>query len=362
MASKARSHVKGSCLRPPPYTSIKWPLTWRGEQLNRSLPPLYSHFMAGFYLHFVCPCAGFNWHPSWQPPSEFFGICRLITALVWLQASFHSPLHLTLSIQFTTRTMPRPRGRPRRGSPWKPRRPSVSPPASPSSCSSPSIQPEPTLPSSPALAASHFDSLAIVPRLSSSTSRHLPEPPLFEPPLAPIPTSVGLIVGEPPPCKPRSTENQSPNSFPDTQLRESLAILFGLVFELRQGVEDLQFRLLAVDGKIAVLLQLLTSLQEAIPSDLAGEATAAEPGGATNEGNVQEQNSARNEQHEVRHEEKAKEMDTGRDAKQDTPPAVGRTEGSVDAVKQWADQVTYVEEEPWSEAVHVTWPGYPPHV
>jgi hypothetical protein len=91
-------------------------------------------------------------------------------------------------------------------------------------------------------------------------------------------------MGEPPPGKPRSTENQPPNPFSDTQLRESLAILFGLVFELRQGVEDLQFRLLAVDGKIAILLQLLTSLQEAIPSDLAGEATTAEPEGATNEG------------------------------------------------------------------------------
>jgi hypothetical protein len=330
--------------------------------IKQLLPPLNLHFMAGFYLHFVCLCAGFNWHPPLQPPSELIGICRLITALVWLQASFHSPLHLALSIQFTTRIMPRPRGRPRRGSPWKPRRPSVSPPASPSSCSSPSIQPEPILPSPPALAVSQFDSLAIVPRLSSSASRHLPDPPLFEHPLAPIPNSAGKTVGEPPPCEPRSTENQSPNSFPDTQLRESLAILFGLVFELRQGVEDLQFRLLAVDGKVAVLLQLLTSLQEAFPTDLAGAASTEEPGGATNEGNVQEQRSARNEQDQVMHEDRAKEVDTARGAMQDTSPVVDRTEGSVDAGKQWADQVTYVEEEPWSEAVHVTWPGYPPNV
>jgi hypothetical protein len=65
----------------------------------------------------------------------------------------------------------------------------------------------------------------------------------------------------------------------------------------------------------------------------------------------QEQNSARDEQHGVRPAEEAKEMDTGREVKQDTQPAV-RTEGGVDAVKQWDDQVTYVEEEPWSEAVH----------
>jgi hypothetical protein len=33
-----------------------------------------------------------------------------------------------------------------------------------------------------------------------------------------------------------------------------LAILFSLVFELRQGVEDLQFLLLAMDEKVAILL------------------------------------------------------------------------------------------------------------
>jgi hypothetical protein len=25
---------------------------------------------------------------------------------------------------------------------------------------------------------------------------------------------------------------------------------------------------------------------------------------------------------------------------------------------QWADGVTYVEEEPWIEDLHATWPGY----
>jgi hypothetical protein len=159
-----------------------------------------------------------------------------------------------------------------------------------------------------------------------------------------------------------NTKNQSPSSFLDTQLRESLEILFGLVFELRQGVEDLQFRLLALDGKVAVLLQLLSSLQEAFPSDLAGAASAEEPGGATNEGNAQAQRSARNEKDQVMHEDMAKEVDTAHCALQDTSPVVDRTEGSVDAGKQWADEVTYVEEEPWSEAVHVTWPGYLPNV
>jgi hypothetical protein len=60
-------------------------------------------------------------------------------------------------------------------------------------------------------------------------------------------------------------------------------------------------------------------------------------------------------------EDMAKEVVTTHCALQDTSPVVDRTEGSVDVGKQWADQVTYVEEEPWSEAVHVTSPGYLPN-
>jgi hypothetical protein len=30
--------------------------------------------------------------------------------------------------------------------------------------------------------------------------------------------------------------------------------------------------------------------------------------------------------------------------------------------RQWADQTTYVEEEPWTEDLHATWPGYLPGV
>jgi len=46
---------------------------------------------------------------------------------------------------------------------------------------------------------------------------------------------------------------------------------------------------------------------------------------------------------------------------QDTQPAV-RTEGGMDVVKRWDDQVTYVKEEPWLEVDHNTWQGYRPNV
>jgi hypothetical protein len=156
---------------------------------------------------FICLCAGFIWLPPLQHLSELIGIGMLTIALVQLQDFFHSLVHLAPFIRYSTRLMLHPQGRSCRGSPWKPHRPSVFPLASPSSRSSPSIQPEPILPLPPAIVVSQFDSLAIVPRLSSSSSRLLPNPPLFEPPPATIPNSTGKTVGEAPPCEPQNTEN-----------------------------------------------------------------------------------------------------------------------------------------------------------
>jgi hypothetical protein len=75
---------------------------------------------------------------------------------------------------------------------------------------------------------------------------------------------------------------------------KALTILYGLVFELRQGVEDLQFRLQATDRKVAVLLQLLSSLHEAFPSDSTGATSMEEPCAATSGGDVKVQRSAEN--------------------------------------------------------------------
>ena len=38
------------------------------------------------------------------------------------------------------------------------------------------------------------------------------------------------------------------------------------------------------------------------------------------------------------------------------------TMGEVQVNRQWVDQVTYVEEEPWTEVAHDTWRGYLPNV
>ena len=65
---------------------------------------------------------------------------------------------------------------------------------------------------------------------------------------------------------------------------------------------------------------------------------------------------------QAKHEDMGVEEATGQQALQDTSPVADRDESNVDAGMQWASQVTLVEEEPWSKAVHAIWPGYLPNV
>jgi hypothetical protein len=159
-------------------------------------------------------------------------------------------------------------------------------------------------------------------------------------------------MAEPPPGKSWRTEHQAQNPFSDAQLRDTLAIIFGLIFELRQGVDDLQFRVLAVDRNVASLLQLLTSLRGAAPSDPAGE----HPASAADDRETLNPSLLSKKPYSNQHAEHAQEMDTEQVGAQDTQPAVS-TEGGVD-VKRWDDQATYIEEEPWLEVDHNTWQGY----
>ena len=54
-----------------------------------------------------------------------------------------------------------------------------------------------------------------------------------------------------------------------------MAILYGLVFEVHQGVEDSHFRLQLTNEKVAQFLQLLSSLYETVlsPPEPAADAT-----------------------------------------------------------------------------------------
>jgi hypothetical protein len=156
--------------------------------------------------------------------------------------------------------------------------------------------------------------------------------------------------------------NPSSDSIFDSQLKESFTILYGLVFELRQGMEDLQFRLQITDGKISTLLQILSSLQDAFPPDPVGAASAEEPHAETSEGNAQTQRSTEIVVEQAEHEDTDVEKATGQHALQDTSPVANRDESNVDADMQLESKGTLVEEEPWYEAVLATWPGYLPSV
>jgi hypothetical protein len=150
-------------------------------RFNTGIPPVRYFSMARIAVLGICCC---------QPPAEL--------SLQWqwcdpvLSASYPklSPVYsLTLrprpafgiaSACSEGWTMTRPRGRLRRGSPWKPRRPSVSPSDSPSISSSPWHHSGHLSAYSHARMNSHSTSGALVPRTSSSPL-HYPHSPSTTP-------------------------------------------------------------------------------------------------------------------------------------------------------------------------------------
>jgi hypothetical protein len=107
---------------------------------------------------------------------------KLISVLLlWSELAPVIPLHQAAfvpSASCTGHPMTRPRGRPRRGSPWKPRRPSITPPDSTSADSSPRHQSDFTPVS---LQAPQFSSMAIIPRTPISLLRLFQDSPAIPP-------------------------------------------------------------------------------------------------------------------------------------------------------------------------------------
>jgi hypothetical protein len=124
-ANGARSHVTGSCHRPPPSCGF-----------NSS-----NHDGKGVLMHQSLLICIFLWLCSWFPsivsagglkgsPLRCHGRLMLEFPLV-PGGSFHPRPSDLCCVHPMPNHKPRPRGRPRRGSPWRPRRPSISPPAPP---------------------------------------------------------------------------------------------------------------------------------------------------------------------------------------------------------------------------------------
>jgi hypothetical protein len=174
--------------------------------------------------------------------------------------------------------MTRPRGRPRRGSPWKPRRPSVSPSDSPSISSSPRHHSGHLSAYSHDRMNSHSTRGALVPRTPSSPL-HYPHSPSATP-LDPT-SDFDPLTSEHSQHASRGAGPLPRGPFTNVQLWDSMAALYDLVFGIRQGVEDLNYRLQETGAKVDLFLRTLTSLQSSLTSSSDEDAPMEEPDAAT---------------------------------------------------------------------------------
>ena len=177
------------------------------------------------------------------PSQHGLDSARLLWVIVVPATLLHRVL-LISSASCTVYLMTRPRGRLRRGSPWKPRRSSITPPDSPSICSSPRLQSEFISASSHVPSNAQFNSMAIIPRSPNSLLQHFQEPPMKPSAPTPVLDPLGNSGCEPSPYRaPKKVGHHFTDPFDSAQFRDNLDILHNLVFELRQGVADLHFHL-----------------------------------------------------------------------------------------------------------------------
>jgi hypothetical protein len=258
--------------------------------------------------------------------------------LLWSALAPVIPLHQATFVPSASCTglpMTRPRGRPRRGSPWKPRRPPITPPDSTSDDSSPRHQSDFTPVS---LQAPQFSSMAVIPRTPISLLRLFQDSPATPPNPVPSHDPPGnLECGPSPQGAPKTAGLHSQDSFDKEQFRNSLSVLHNLVFELRQEVADLHFRIQATDVKVASFLQILSSMHAALFPD---PVEADKDEGQHNKPSPVD----------ISRQKEAREDDTE------------GAERSKEAGKQWSDETTYIEEEPWPGDLQATRTSYLPGV
>jgi hypothetical protein len=174
-------------------------------------------------------------------------------------------LHRELSVfvaSCTSLAMTRPRGRPRRGSPWKPRRPLTTPSESTSTDSSPR-QKSHSIPIS--LCTPQLNSMAIIPRTPVSILQLSHVHSTLPSTSAPYHDPLGSLDGGP---SPYSQPNRAGPNFYETvdklHFTESLSALLDLVFELRSEIADLQYRIQASEAKVESFMQIISSMHEAL--------------------------------------------------------------------------------------------------
>ena len=167
-------------------------------------------------------------------------------------------------------SMTRPRGRPRRGAPWRPRRPPLSSPDSSSDNSLPLLR---SASSQVTLHPPQPGSMAIIPSTSIMLRRPLHDPG----PSQPLDSTSSL--GQASQQIPNSPALDGPASMDTAQCRDNVATLYSTAFELQQEVTDFHHRVEAMEIKVTNLLQLLASMHEALCPNSEGEAVAGDPEG-----------------------------------------------------------------------------------
>jgi hypothetical protein len=272
LGHQARGHVIRPCQNPSPPSSINSmqpaiKLCTRALKvcMLRLSCVLHITTIAQMGLSFVCSVHSL--HTRGGECSPAYSWANLTHSLVHLFCS-HS-LHASCVLAYFIPqpvTMPRERGKPRRGSPWSPRRPSPSPPASRTST-----------------------------RTLAPWSAN--PPPLPNPaPAEPLP---GILLPVIPPRhsaedlpslrRPGNYTQQAPVSNTGVQLRDNLDNIYDLVFELRKEIDDLHFRVNSTNAKVTTLLHLLASMSASFPSHPGEESSAEVPHAATQPGNTTEQ-------------------------------------------------------------------------
>jgi hypothetical protein len=189
-------------------------------------------------------------------------------------------------------TIPRPlaqmreriRGKPKRGSSWNPRRPSLSPSTSPITGSStlppilsPSVTPSPVKnkrhrPATPKQ-SSLPRAMATIPSGSPMPQRSPIDPRMQFFASMSFPASSSTWRDDPRAVGAAKRLRLHPPPRPDRDnFSERMGLLYDLVFELRREVADLKFRFQATEDNVETFLQILSTMQMGLstePADMA---------------------------------------------------------------------------------------------
>jgi len=181
--------------------------------------------------------------------------------------------------------------------------------------------------------------MAIIPNTSITLHRLLHDPGPSQPPAS------NLGHGQASQRQSRPPATGSPAPFDKAQFRDNLATLYTLVFELRQEVADLHYRVEVTEIKVANFLQILASLHDALFPNSEEE---SEDGDLEVKGD--------GDQHPVTSTPgKRKEEEMHEDN-------VTVAERNQEHDELGYDETVYIEEEPGPDDPPATWPTYKPGV